>query len=89
VPDVGEAGPEPVDRRRVRSLRTRRRDEHFSADVINNVVQKTEKPVEPMARGDELIAGSPRKNFRGFINNLKNYCPRDFSSTRRSLAATS
>ena len=49
--------------------------EHFNADPVNDVLQKTAKPVEPLARGEELLAGVPRKNFRGFMGSLKNYCP--------------
>ena len=49
--------------------------EHFSADPVNGVLQKTAKAVEPLARGEELLAGVPRKNFRGFMGSLKNYCP--------------
>jgi hypothetical protein len=49
--------------------------EHFSADPVNGVLQKTAKAVEPLARGEELLAGVPRNNFRGFMGSLQNYCP--------------
>jgi hypothetical protein len=56
--------------------------EHFSAEVVNQVLQKTAKPVEAMPRGEELIGTNPRKalrkNFRGFMHNLKNYCPQNY-----------
>jgi hypothetical protein len=48
--------------------------EHFNEVPVNGVLQKTAKAVEPLARGEELLAGVPRKNFRGFMNSLKNYC---------------
>lgn len=48
--------------------------EHFIAVPVNGVLQKTAKAVEPLTRGEELLAGVPRKNFRGFMNSLKNYC---------------
>jgi hypothetical protein len=31
-----------------------------------------------MPRGEELIACFPRKNFRGFVDNLLDYCPSAF-----------
>lgn len=52
--------------------------EHFSAVPVNGVLQKTAKAVEPLARGEELLAGVPRKNFRGFMGSLKNYCPLNY-----------
>ena len=49
--------------------------DHYSAQTVNNVVQKTAKPVLPMERGDDLLALVPRKNFRGFMDNRLDYCP--------------
>ena len=42
---------------------------------MNGVLQTTAKTVEPLANGAELLAGVPRKNFRGFMDSLLNYCP--------------
>lgn len=52
--------------------------EHYSAVPVNGVLQTTAKPVEPLANGAELLAGVPRKNFRGFMGGLKNYCPLNY-----------
>ena len=49
--------------------------DHYSAQTVNNVVQKTAKPVLPMERGEDLLALVPRKNFRGFMDNRLDYCP--------------
>jgi len=49
--------------------------QHYSAQTVDNVVQATAKPVQPMARGEELLASVPRKNFRGFMDNRLDYCP--------------
>lgn len=51
--------------------------EHYNS-VSGGELQKTSKPVQPMPRGEELIAGFPRKNFRGFVANLLDYCPSAF-----------
>lgn len=51
--------------------------EHYNS-VSGGELQKTSKPVQPMPRGEELIAGFRRKNFRGFVDNLVDYCPGAF-----------